>query len=329
MAWNVLSCIAFLGCVDNHAPITKHRTKESIQKDAINDSAWVKNKEYAYGDIRRYGFVNKTLSQIQLDSIMELADQGIKIVFPSGSYPIDFNIHNRENIKFHFNGSTITGKLSLHNAQNIEITGDLEILDILFLRDSKQIVFENISVSTDIDKCKSKKANRGVNIYSGCNNISFDKLNISNFGGEGDFFAYAHAALMIHGFENTPENIRIKNILIENSKRTGAYISGKNHGIGRIEVVNYGLSNRSMDSKPVEKASIGEEKIYSGIWMNLTENNSIDTLIVRNQKSMGNYSVIFDESLGTIPNIIKTISLSDPNIHKTDYNSNILVLNEF
>ncbi|MDV7137582.1 hypothetical protein R3X28_01775 [Maribacter sp. TH_r10] len=294
-----------------------------------NDSIWVKNTSYNYGDIRRYGFQDKHLLKEQIDSIIDIGSSGVDISFPKGLYPINFVLENKKNLNIHFNSSIIAGKLSIVNTNNVNITGEIEILDQLFLKNSSNISFNEVSLRTDKINNLHKRANRGVNIYSGSKDITMNELSIEESGGDDVFFQYSQAALMIHGFQDTPKRVIIKHILIKNSKRTGAYISGSSHYIGKIKVNNYGLSKNKDNIKPVEKASIGEEKIFSGVWMNRSENNRIDTLVINNQMGYGTYSIILDESQGYVPNLIGEISITDGNDYTVDLNSNTLVMHEF
>ena len=326
----MLPTILFFGCNKKNNGLSTHsRTHKQSSECILNDSVWVKNNEFVYGDIRRYGFLKKELSKAQLDSILNIGSKGIDLIFPKGVYPINFFIENKEDIRIHFDSAIIAGKLSLQKAKNIDISGRIEILDILFIKNSKDLRFENVRLRTDKTINIANRANRGVNIYSGSKDIFFKNLKIMDSGGEDVFFAYSHAALMIHGFFNVPERVLIENVLIKNSKRTGAYISGIDHSIQTLKVVDYGISKNTSGIKPVEMATLGKEKIFSGVWLNMTENNNIDTLIIKNGNNQGDYSIIFDESKGLTPNFVQAISISDSNTYMTNLNSNTIVLSEF
>ncbi len=323
----ILISFITVSCADNKQKINVLPKKNITDK--LNDSLWVKNNQFVYGDIRRYGFLNKNLSETQIESIIELASKGIEIIFPKGVYPINFVIEDTKNITIYFNQSVISGKLAIENVSEMQILGEVEILDALFLKNCNGVSFNKVRLKTDKKNNINFKANRGVNIYSGCKEISINDLSILDCGGDEDFFKYSQASFMIHGFYNTPEHVKIESLYIKNSNRTAAYISGKGHEIGKIEILNYGLSKNTSNIKPVEKASIGEESVFSGLWMNYAELNQIDTLLIRNKSGLGNYSVIFDESLGSKPNIISSISIRDNNPYEISINSNTLVYSEF
>lgn len=329
---NILVGAFYLGLtlVTCCSPNTTQSNETSKKRPVgINDNKWVKKDSFPYGDIRRYGFDIGYLSPVQLDSIFDIAEHVHPITFPEGVYPIDFNIEGRSNIALDFKNVTISGKVTIQDANHISLHGKLNILDILFLRNASNIGIDTVKVRTDKKLGLTKMANRGVNVYSGSNNVSIHSLAIIDQIGDGIPFSYAQAALLIHGFQGTPTNVRIEDLIVENCGRTGVYISGRDHVFGKMKIENYGLSESKLNIKPIEKADAGEANEFKGLWLNYTENVKIDSLILVNKQNKGFYSILFDESLGHVPNIISNLSIEDNNTYKVDFNSNTLVLNEF
>ncbi|EKF54429.1 hypothetical protein I215_12393 [Galbibacter marinus] len=317
----------FVGC--NLSSNKLEVQNKSVVKKKFSDVEWVKDEKFNYGDIRRYGFSGPMLNNVQIDSIFLLASKGVKVKFPSGFYNINLIIENKKNINIEFNKSVICGKISFENVENVNITGEFTALDMMFFKNSSNININGARIATNIAHNLYNEANRGVSIYSGSKNIYIKDLKILNSGGSSRRFIYNQASLLIHGFLNTPQNITIDNLLISNSKRTGAYISGRDHKFKKIVIENFGSGELNSNIKPIEKAEIGGEKKFSGLWLNLNENNIIDSLIIENNNSSLPL-IKFDKSLGYIPNVIKNMSITNNrNNYLISENSNTLVLNEF
>lgn len=322
-----LIIILFFSCNSSNEKVEKSAIPNS-NEFAFNEFAWIKDKRFEYGDIRRYGFKDSKLNKEQVDSILTLASNGVKVRFPSGYYQINLIIQNKKNINIEFNNTVIQGKLSFEGVNSANITGEVFVLDMIFFKNSSDINIQKANVISNEKYNLHNDPNRGVSIYSGSTNITFGDLKILNSGADNPRFTYNQASLLIHGFLNTPQNITIENLLITNSKRTAAYISGENHNFGTIKIENFGLTESFKNIKPIEKAKVGEEKVFCGLWLNLNENNIIDTLIIKNQKPLP--IIKFDRSLGTKPNVINNMSVvSKDNIFIINENSNTLVLNEF
>lgn len=318
--------IISFGCEGNESVnVCNYQSTKPLK---IDDGNWVVNNQYSYGDIRRYGFENRDLSKPQIDSIFEIASAGVSIVFPEGYYPINLIIEDRKNLDVEFRSVTFAGKVELLGVYNSNFKGELRVLDLLYIKDSKKIKFENVKILTDTLRNINLVSNRGLNIYSGSECIDFDTIYIANSGGEGDFFKYSQAAFLLHGYNDPPKYISAGSIEIYNSKRSAAYISGYGHKLKTILISNYGLTSGSSNLKPIERASNGEEKCYSGFWLNYSENVVIDTLKIKNKCDFGVYSLWLDESSGVIPNIIQNLNLVDNNNYNVDFNSNTLILNE-
>lgn len=304
----------------------------------VNDNPFVKNSTYPKGDARRYGvYPNKTISTTFIKNLIYLANQGLTINFPKGYYKTDLILEGITNASFVFNDAIIQGSLYITEdkkieSQKIKIDGSLTILDKLFIRKSNNISFNNVTLKTDTLKNTSNKQNRGVSIYAGAKNIAFKFLRINNTGGYDDaYFKYTAAALQIHGWNNNPENVTIKNLEINNVDRTGLYLTGKGHKIEKASITNFGLGNAN-NMFGLEDAKPNEEKQFSGAWLNKCNDCQIDSLEIKNNTKKGTFSLRLDEGKYHQPTFIYNINISGKAKKlpiKDNELTNILVKNEY
>ncbi|XMO87888.1 hypothetical protein AAFN75_06260 [Algibacter sp. AS12] len=300
----------------------------------IDDTNYVLDKNYKKGDVRRYGvYPNEKISNKNLQNIISLSSKGLPMVFPKGDYATNLVLDSISILNFTFNNATITGGVNIvNNSFNIKLGGNLTILERLFVKGSSDIVFDTLTVKTDTLKCLTTKKNRGVSLYAGAKNISFQLLNIENTGGTKDkFYQHTAAALQVHGWKNNPENVFIKNLTIKNVDRTGLYLTGNGHRIEKVTINNFGQGS-SENMFALGDAFKGEEKEFSGAWLNRCNNCEIDTLIVNATNNKGNYSVILDEGKYYEPTFIYNIHFKNKAKAlpiKDDKLTNILVKNEF
>ena len=214
----------------------------------------------------------------------------------------------------------------------IAINGELTVLDKVFVRKSNNISFDTINIKTDTTLNIYKTKNKGVSIYSGSNLLFFNKLSIINTGGQlDDTYKYTASALQIHGWNNNPENLTINHLSIFNADRTAVYITGNNHKIIKTEIINFGLgTNKNMQG--LEDADLGEEKEFSGVWINKCSDCTFDTISISNKFKKGNYSLRLDQGIYEKPTFIYNVRISEEakNLEiLADKLTNILVKNEY
>lgn len=325
----VLVCI-FISCKQTEqinvlAPITNLE---------VDDSKYIINKKFNKGDVRRYGiYPNKEIVPEFLDNAIHLASKGLPITFIKGVYSTNIKLHKVENITLNFQDAIIAGHVMISDSTSkINITGRLTILDKLFIKESSNIAFNTVIVESDTTKNKYNKKNRGVSIYAGSKHISFNSLKIVDVGGDSDeFYKHSAAALQIHGWNNNPEYIQINSLEINNSARTALYITGANHKIKQTIITNFGIGSVE-NMFGLEDATPGEEKEFSGFWMNKCNNCEIDSLSINNTANSGVYSLRLDEGLYHNPSFINHINFrNNAKIMpiKDDVLTNILVKNEY
>lgn len=300
----------------------------------IDDSQISINQNYKIGDLRRYGiFPNKKINQKKLKQVLLLASKGMPIIFPQGYYKTNIILDSISNLDMSFNKVTIAGTINIiNNSNKINFKGHLRILDKLFIRESNNISFDTLLVKTDTILNLHHKKNRGVSIYAGTKNVSFQFLKIHNTGGSSDpFYKYSAAALQIHGWNNNPERVYIDELEIINADRTGLYITGENHKIKKATITNFGLGI-SEKMYGLEDATPNEEKEFSGAWINRCNNCEIDTLQVISNVKKGKYSLRLDEGKYHQPTFIYNIHIGGKAKNlpiKDNELTNILVKNEY
>jgi hypothetical protein len=314
----------------------KPKLIQSIEKQFVIDSSFV------IGDCRRYGIFPDSipskkklnLYDIRLKKLLELSEtQNLKIFFQKGYYPLNLNILSNRNVQLHFQNSEfntlrITDERG-DKSKNIVITGKLTLYDKFSSFNVENIVIDSLIIKTDTIKNLTKKRSRGFHIYKATKNLKLNYLQIDDLGsGIEKYYKNAHAALTIDG---RPENITIKSVKIHSSDRHGAYITGENIKIDRIEINNFAQGNTNGMTGMIDLTK-GKETKLTGFWINHCNDCVIDTLILDNTTKKGFYSLQLDQGIYSKPSFINNISLRS--YSKTlpiedDILTNVLVKNEF
>lgn len=289
-------------------------SKTAFSNEVI-DSMYVINNTFLKGDVRRYGVLpNKPINQKYLQNVITLADSGLPISFPQGHYSMNLILTNITDANFIFNNAIIDGAVNIMENENgqcerVRFDGKLTVLDKLFIRHSKDIIFDSVEIKTDTLYNTFNKKNRGVSIYAGSKNIRFNILKISNTGGTtNEFYQLVAAALQIHGWNNNPENVQINNLKIFNAARSAIYITGNNHKINKTTINTFGLgSNKNMYG--LEDAKPNDEKLFSGLWISKCNNCEFDNVTIDTNTSKGRYSLKLDEGQYNKPSFIYYLKL--------------------
>ena len=272
-----------------------------------------------------------------LNNVLYLANQGLPIQFPKGYYDTSIVLKKASNISLQFDEVILGGGFQIiddngEDSQFIKITGTLTILDKLFIRQSNNISFDDVLLTSDTIQNSFKQKNRGVSIYAGSKNIKFNSLTINETGGEPtEFFKYTAAALQVHGWKNNPENILINSLSINNAGRTALYLTGNNHQIKKAQVSNFGLGNNE-NMFGLDDASPGEETEFTAVWINRCNSCEIDSLSINSTFNKGKYSLRLDEGKYHEPTFINNIQLNNKAKElpiKDDKLTNILVKHEY
>jgi len=282
----------------------------------INDQSYVIDSTYQKGDIRRYGiYPNRGFSSKSWNQVILLASQGMPITFHKGIYKGNFVFKGIDNITMHFKEVTVTGGIQITNneekqSKNINLLGDLTVLDKVFIKQSETIKFENLSIVSDTIHNIYQKQNRGLSIYAGSKKINIDTLKIIDTGGSSDpFYKYSASALQVHGYNNNPEDINIRYLYIKNAARTALYLTGNNHQIRKIEIDNFGFgSNTNMFG--LEDAKPKSQEVFTGAWFNKCNDCTIDTLFIRSKPNNTTYSAKLGLGVYSKPCIINNIGFN-------------------
>lgn len=334
----VLLAFAFLfnSCLEREKKSTVTERINSSEK--FYDSLWVKDYSYAKGDVRRYGlYPDESIQESTLNTVLNLAEEGLILTFPKGFYKTNFELIGKKNITIYFDDVTIGGAINIINVDsetsvNIKLKGKICVLDKVFLQQAKNISFEDLIIKSDTTRNIHNRLNRGLSIYAGSKNIFFEDLKILDTGGTGDdFYKFTAAALQIHGWNDNPENIVIRNLLIQNASRTAVYITGNNHKIGKAKVENYGKSGSSNNMFGLEDAKSGSEKLFTGFWINKCNDCIIDSLEISNLYKT-DYSLKLGIGEYSKPAVINNIRRSGKSKHEPiedDILTNVLVKNEY
>jgi hypothetical protein len=331
----VFGLILFISCVDTKESVDIINPTENLN---VGDSEFIIDSTYAKGDVRRYGiFPNKAVSGKHLNNVLYLANQGLPILFPKGYYDTSIVLKKASNISLQFDEAVLGGGFQIidednQESQYIKISGTLTILDKIFIRQSNNISFDGVILTSDTIQNIYKQKNRGVSIYAGSKNIKFNSLTINDTGGEPkEFFKYTAAAFQVHGWKNNPENILINSLSINNAGRTALYLTGNNHQIYKALVSNFGLgSNKNMFG--LDDASPGEETEFAAVWINRCNSCEIDSLAIHSTFNEGMYSLRLDEGKYHEPTFINNIRIDNKAKElpiKDDKLTNILVKHEY
>lgn len=317
-------------------------TESSIEKPQtnlfFNDLDFVVVDSFKKGDTRRYGvFPNKPINSKLLKNILFLAKNKLPITFSKGYYKTNLRLEGTKDISIIFNDVILAGTLNIINkdtirSERIQFKGKLTILDKLFIRKTSNVFFDDVLVKSDTVLNIKNKKNRGVSIYAGSKNIYFRSLTIKQTGGNLDhYYLHSAAALQVHGWNNNPENINIKNLKIFNAARTAIYLTGKNHILNNVTITNFGLGN-SKNMFGIGGTNKNEEKDFTGLWINRCSNCSIDSLLINNPLQKGIYSLQLDSGIPHNPSFINNIhfdNFAKRMLIKDDRMTNILVKHEY
>lgn len=301
----IVVMIGFYSCKNEK---TKNsQSGNTSTKEAFNDSSYVLNPSFPVGDVRRYGvfpdstFVNTHpfTKQSKLETILDLAENyGIEMQFPQGFYNFPLIIKGRKNIILNFKSAELGGIVQIIEndsiaSEKISFKGNLTTYGGFFSRKSNDIDINSLAIKSNIEKNINSIESKGCNIYVGSKNISINNLTIDGVGSKGEPFKYTPAALAIHGWNDNPINVQIKNIHIISTDRHGIYITGKDHLIGDVVIDKFGIgSSEGMDG--MQDAQKGEEKDFKALWVNKCYDSFIENITINTKDSKGRYIAHFD-----------------------------------
>ncbi len=330
-----------LSCKNEKKETVKDGSNTEKQAKAFDDSDYVLDDSFPFGDARRYGVTAENASKIhpfsnknRMTTALDIAEKsGIEISFPKGYYGMDLTLDNRKGLKLRFDNSEfslihITQKSdTLPVPENITLKGTLIAYARLGMTEAKNISIDSVILKTDTSKNLYKMRNSGCHIYHGCENVSIKYLEVNDLGSGGDKYKYTHAALAVDGWNNNPKNVRIKKLHIKSTDRHGIYLTGKDHLIGEVIIDKFGIgSSTGMDG--MQDAAKGEEKDFKSLWINKCYDSFIEKITINEQGSKGKYTAHFDSGDKTRPVTIGSFKVinDNPNISILEEEKNGVII---
>ncbi|WP_415224141.1 hypothetical protein [Psychroserpens sp.] len=301
-----------------------------IETKKFDESTYVLNDSFAYGDARRYGVTASNAGSShpfsgknRMTTVLDMAEEsGMEISFPSGYYKMDLTLDSRKNLNLRFDNSEFNlihiaqVKKTLPIPENITIKGTLIAYARLGMTEARNISIDSVILKSDVSKNLWKLRNTGCHIYHGCKNIKINYLEVQDLGSGSDKYKYTHAALAIDGYNNNPENVQIKKVHIKSTDRHGIYITGKDHLIGEVIIDKFGIGS-SKDMDGMQDAAKGEEKDFKALWVNKCYDSFIEKITINEKNAKAKYTAHFDSGDKNRPFIIRSFRVinDNPNIN--------------
>ena len=273
----------------------------------FSDKAYVLNASYKVGDVRRYGifpdssfalkhpFTNKD----KYETVFDIAENNdVKLFFPKGIYKTNLKIVGRDKLSIKFDNAEFTGIIQIIekdtvSTSNINFSGNLTSYDGFFVRKSHHIQIENLLLKSDVKKSLSGKRNKGCKIYAMTDKLTIKYLKIDDLGSGENYFKYNNSALAIEGWNSNPTNISIEEVYIKSSDRHGVYMTGTDNEIKKLTIEKFGVGLSNLLA-PMEDAAKGEEKEFTGLWMNKCDYCFVDNVTINEAGSKGVNTVFLD-----------------------------------
>lgn len=284
----------------------KTPTEPKTETKTFDDSAYLLDDSYPLGDVRRYGIYpdsihssgNAKTKKTRIETMLDVAEQGVEITFPKGYYKTAIVLKGRQNVSLTFKDAVIAGMVQIFEkdstpSSHIKLNGNFTTYGGFFTRKSKDISIGNITISSNTAKNLNGLRSRGCVIYGGSKNIKINDLVIDDLGSGAPAYKYKGAALSIEGWNDNPENVQIKNVHIKSSDRTGMYITGKDHLIGDVIIDRFGMGD-AKGMSPMQDAVKGEEKDFKALWINKCYDSFIENVTINEKDSKGKYTAHFD-----------------------------------
>ena len=296
------------------------------KEEIFDDSKYVLDSSYAYGDARRYGVTAETAGNSHptsgkniMTTVLDMAEEsGIEISFPKGYYKMDLVLNSRKNLSLKFNNSEfssiniIQAKKEDEIPENITLKGTLIAYARLGITEARNISIDTVYLKTDISKNLYKMRNTGCHIYHGSENIKIGYLEIDDLGSGDEKYKYTHAAIAIDGWNNNPSDITIDKAYIKSTDRHGVYMTGTDNVIKELIIDKFGVgSTEFMDG--MQDAQKGEEKELTAIWLNKCYYCGIDKVTINEKDSKAKYTAFFDAGDINRPSEVRELIILNDN----------------
>lgn len=291
----------------------------TISKLTLDDS-------FEKNDVRRYGvFPNEAIGSHpntgnkKMDELLNLAELGVKLIFPEGIYKTVLNLTDRNDIEITFNKAVFTGAIIINGKadkiiKNITLNGGLGSYSSFASSFADKIKIDSLFIKNNEEINISGYKSSGCSIYVGTQSLYISYLEIEGTGSNGDQYRYTPAALMIHGKSPAPNDILIKHAEIKASDRHGAYLSGNFIEIEKLNIRSFAQGHID-NMLPIAYTSTGDEKKITGVWFNDFENSNIGVLEINTNTSPKATDALFLDSGDPLsPSIISKLKLNGKNV---------------
>lgn len=320
----------------------KTPTEPKTETKTFDDSAYALDDKYPVGDVRRYGIYpdsihsagNRKTKKSRVQTMLDVAEQGVEITFPKGYYKTALVLKGRQDVKINFNDAVIAGMIQIFEkdstpSKEIAFKGNLTSYGGFFTRKSNHIDIQSLTIASNSDKSIGQLLSKGCKISSGSKNIKIDNLIIEDLGSGSSAYKHNGAALSIEGWNNNPENVQIKKVLIKSTDRHGIYLTGNDHLIGDVVIEQFGVGN-AKGMSPMQDAGKGEEKEFKALWVNKCYDSFIENITINEKNSKAKYTAHFDTGNKQKPVTIGTFKVinDNPNIKVLEEPKNGVVIEE-
>lgn len=312
--------IGLVSCIEEN----KQRIDVS-KKTQFNLTDYVINDSFIEGDVRRYGLTLDNSSEIHpksgmsfLETVLYIAEKSnTEMVFQKGYYKANLVLNKSKNLTLRFNESEfslvhIVKTDSTSTPKNINLKGTLLCYASLGIVESSDIEIDSIILKTNKEKNLWEKRNSGIHIYRGAKDIKINYIEVEDTGSGDEFYKNSHAALVIDGASNQPENVQINKIRIKSTDRHGIYITGKDHLIGDVIIDKFGVGS-SEGMNGMQDAQQGEEKDFKALWVNKCYDSFIENITINEKDSKAKYTAHFDAGDKTRPFTIGNFKVINDN----------------
>ncbi len=317
---NFIVIIAFfcLSCKD----AKDFELKSDAKEKHYIDSLYVIDENFKVGDVRRYGVMpgisigqHPKLLKDKLEVLLDISESGVELFFPKGVYNRTFNIEQRSSVRMFSDSAIFTGAINIKNSNNVTINGVIQSLSRFYTQNSNNIDVNTIITKTDSVLKKNSQRSTGCAIHGGSYNVFINKVIINDSGSGSELYKYVKGALIVHGHNNEPSNIKIDSVIVQSSDRHGAYLTGTGVEIKYLEVKDFGIGSSS-NMAPMEGGIEGEQKNFAGLWVKNCHDCFIDEAVIDIKNSKGKYSVNFDIGEDFRPTSIGQLTIKNSSSNK-------------
>ena len=315
--------LAFLFCVliliqcKNDVTTQQNKKEQKPLTENKEELKYVLNDSFPVGDVRRYGLTigggdpkHPYTGEITTASIFKMASkERIPLYFPEGYYNFGLYFKGIQDIEITFDNAAFAGPIYIMEGEDkspskdLYLKGDIITYYKFFTRNSSDIIVNNLTVKTDLEKNLSNLRSMGCDIYSGTKNIAFNTITIEDLGSGKEQYKLARAAMQVHGWNNNPEGLDVNKLHIKSSDSHGLYLTGANHVFKEIIVEQFGVGN-DIVINDLEDSDKGQTNKITGVWLNRVSDSEFGKITVNTQRSKGSYGLWLDQGVASKPNII-------------------------